>query len=400
MSIARLKRSALLAPALLVALTSVASADGSTDTRQELRRLRKYIERISKSQALRTLRSDSTLDRVANDNSRALAELAGTVPTGALSYLRFALRRAGVYDAVLRAQAVRYQHGTLPPLRALLPAPSPDGRYTHVGIGIAPLPGSQWIATIVLIRRLVQIRDIDVRSKHWLRICARLLEGRRPQVLLTTPGGAVLHVRPQLRRGRFCTRLPRRGAGRYRLEVTVQHRYGPEVASLFPIWAGVPAPRQPVQRLYPASVQDTLQAEGRLLALINETRRRAKLPLLRASALLQRAARQHSTDMLRRGFFGHLSPRWGGLRQRLRRQGLRDVYASENLSISTSAPRAHDSLLDSPSHRAVLMDPALTAMGIGVVREAGSGLLYITECFARLAQPAGTSRHTWREHDE
>jgi len=63
--------------------------------------------------------------------------------------------------------------------------------------------------------------------------------------------------------------------------------------------------------------------------------------------------------------------------------GLGAIAASENLALATTTRRAHNALLDSPSHRAVLLDPHAIAVGIGIVREPRDGLYYITECFAR-----------------
>jgi uncharacterized protein YkwD len=99
---------------------------------------------------------------------------------------------------------------------------------------------------------------------------------------------------------------------------------------------------------------------------------------------LRDASRQHSLEMLERGFFGHRSPWRGGLTRRLAEQGISYLEASENLVLSTSAERAHDALLSSPAHRRNLLDPALTHVGIGVAVDSGRGLLYVTQCFARL----------------
>ncbi|PIE19518.1 MAG: hypothetical protein CSA65_01985 [Proteobacteria bacterium] len=342
------------------------------------RALRRYLKRQLKTQSSATLRGERRLDTVAADNSDALAEVGGQVPSGALSYLRFALYKRAVHDAVLRAVVLRYRKGQLPALPAALRREAASGRFTHLGLGLAPL-GDQWIATVVLLRRSVELSRLRHR-RAFTRLCGRVALGRAPKVLLTDPSGQVSRRGLTLRRRRFCVWLPTRQKGRYQLEVMVQGRYGPEVAALFPLYIGVPAPLRPRERLYPQAAKQTALAERELLRLVNASRSAAKLRPLSLAPRLARVARSHSQDMAKGGFFGHVSPRHGGLQRRLAAAGLSHLAASENLALATSARRAHDSLLDSPSHRAVLLDPQLRAAGIGVVRGRG-GLLYITECF-------------------
>jgi uncharacterized protein YkwD len=342
--------------------------------------LRQHIQRRLKTKSSKLLKSERRLDAVAADNSAALAEVGGQVPSGALSYLRFGLHKRQVHDAVLRAVVLRYSQGALPRLPETLRREAASGRFTHLGIGIAPL-GQEWIATVVLLRRSVELAPLTKR-RHFVRLCGRVTLGHAPSVLLTEPSGQVRRRRVKVKRRRFCIWLPARRAGRYQLEVMVQGRFGPEVAALFPIYVDVPAPARPRQRLYPRSKRGTAQLELELLKLVNGTRRTARLPLLAFEPALARVARRHSHDMSHRGFFGHVSPRFGGLQRRLAAAGLGHLAASENLALATSARRAHDSLLDSPSHRAILLDPRLRAAGIGIVRGRG-GLLYITECFRR-----------------
>ena len=61
----------------------------------------------------------------------------------------------------------------------------------------------------------------------------------------------------------------------------------------------------------------------------------------------------------------------------------------ENLAVAESLPRAEQNLLDSPGHRANIMAPTVTRLGVGIVR--GNHLgdsrgFTITQVFARPAQ--------------
>jgi uncharacterized protein YkwD len=350
---------------------------------REHRVMRAELEALRRQLALRRLGRDKRLDAAALANSLALSELDGAMPKGARAFLRFQLFRHRVTDAVVQAIALRYfgLSGQLPKkqraeLATFLKRHLSGGRLSRIGVGIALARTGEQVATVVLTRRLARVRY------NTARVCVRVFLGRRPRLLFTTPGGRVFQRNARSRR--FCAKLPGAHAGRYQVELMVDTRFGSEVAALFPIYRHVDAPRRPTVRLYPKDDSDLLHAESLLFDLINKTRVKAGLLRLKASTRLTRVARSHSKDMLKNHFFGHRSPTRGSLTHRLSYQGLRNLYALENLAISTSVRRAHDSLLASPSHRRVMLDPRLTRLGVGITREVGSGLLHITECFARL----------------
>jgi uncharacterized protein YkwD len=99
---------------------------------------------------------------------------------------------------------------------------------------------------------------------------------------------------------------------------------------------------------------------------------------LRFGSALHRAARAHSVDMVRRGFFDH-----GPFAQRLRRFGVRASYVGENLAQATepgfSAGLVVQMWLTSPGHRSVMLDPGFTRVGVGV---AGGSARRVTADFA------------------
>ena len=61
--------------------------------------------------------------------------------------------------------------------------------------------------------------------------------------------------------------------------------------------------------LAPASQARITAPEMRLVALINDVRAQHLAPPLHLDARLAKAARAHSRDMIRRGYFGHGSSR-------------------------------------------------------------------------------------------
>jgi len=340
---------------------------------------------------------DARLDRVAVLNSVALAEVGPEVPAGSETYLRFLLTRHRIREAVIQAKAFRYQ--SLSELKrgigSFLTERAVGGGFTHFGIGFSRIPaagdgginGSSRTMTLILVRRKVQITWIRAVPGSPLDLCVEMLSGSQPRVLVTTPQGRVIQRNPLISRGQrtFCARMPHTvQPGRYQIELMVEDRYGLEVAALFPLFIGIPPPTQPVQKIYPPIRAHRNAVEERLLSLLNASRQAAGVRSLRPSAGLAAVARAHSADMQRRGFFGHRSPRNGDLARRLAFAGLNHfASASENLVLSTGPVKAHESLLDSPSHRHNMLDPHLTHVGIGVAFDRPQGLFYVTQCFAR-----------------
>jgi uncharacterized protein YkwD len=95
------------------------------------------------------------------------------------------------------------------------------------------------------------------------------------------------------------------------------------------------------------------------------------------------AARFHSDDMVRRGFFAH-----GPFAGRLRHFGMKDGYVGEDLGWTAKAGSAVPDLLamwlKSPLHRHVLLNPRYRRIGIGVRRgrfEGYSNALVVTADF-------------------
>jgi uncharacterized protein YkwD len=93
---------------------------------------------------------------------------------------------------------------------------------------------------------------------------------------------------------------------------------------------------------------------------------------------LHRAARAHSVDMVRRGYFDH-----GAFVQRLRRFGVRGRALGENIAYASepgfSAGVVVQMWMTSPPHRSVLLDSSFRKIGVGV---AGGVTRRVTADFA------------------
>lgn len=106
----------------------------------------------------------------------------------------------------------------------------------------------------------------------------------------------------------------------------------------------------------------------------NAERRRRGLRTLKVDPLLSKAARRHSLDMVRRGYFAHTGPSGDTFVQRIRSAGYLGSshrwLVGENLAwgwgASGSAGGIVDAWLRSPEHRKILLRPSYRAVGVGV----------------------------------
>jgi uncharacterized protein YkwD len=113
-----------------------------------------------------------------------------------------------------------------------------------------------------------------------------------------------------------------------------------------------------------AAATTLTQGERTLLAAVNDVRADHGLRPLRVDSTLTRAARAHSTTLIRRGVFTH-----GALGARLARAGARGPVFGENLAWGTGSRATARGIvsgwLRSPGHRANLLRPGWVRIGIG-----------------------------------
>lgn len=112
-----------------------------------------------------------------------------------------------------------------------------------------------------------------------------------------------------------------------------------------------------------------------MLALLNDTRARHRLPPLRSHDALVQAARRHSREMARAGRLVH--------RRDFSDVGVRWRAVAENLAAGENPRRLHAYLYASPAHRRNMLGP-YEIVGVGAVRTR-AGRYYVTFIFAALA---------------
>jgi uncharacterized protein YkwD len=114
-----------------------------------------------------------------------------------------------------------------------------------------------------------------------------------------------------------------------------------------------------------------VQLRATVTCLVNAERVSRGLPALRTAGLLRDAAIRHSADMVRRGYFGHVTPTGLGVRARLARFGIRPMSAGENIAWGmgdeSTAATIVSGWMHSASHRANILSRRYTHTGIGIV---------------------------------
>src|SRR6266542_1958665 len=250
--------------------------------------------------------------------------------------------------------------------------------YNRYGLAIAAQLG-QRVAVVFLSAASAEIEPVarQIAPGSTIRLRGRLRRPyTHPQLEVTLPDGSVQHGADQTGTA-MDFKIGTATRGVYRVEILADGPFGLEVLANFPVFAGIEEP--PLDATPIASSRDaaepadTATVAAKLLDLLNQARKTARVPLLQAHPGLAEVAEAHSRDMVEGGFFGHVSPVYGDPSARVRRKGLAFVLIAENVGRGSTAEEVNTMLLDSPGHRANALDPNLTHVGIGVVLDRGGG---------------------------
>jgi uncharacterized protein YkwD len=108
-------------------------------------------------------------------------------------------------------------------------------------------------------------------------------------------------------------------------------------------------------------------AESGLLRAVNQARAQHGLKAVSVDSTLTRAARSHSVEMIRGNYFAH-----GAFRSRMVAFRVRGPFVGENLAWGTGSYATPATVIQewlaSPAHRANLLRPSFTRIGIGAVQ--------------------------------
>lgn len=134
------------------------------------------------------------------------------------------------------------------------------------------------------------------------------------------------------------------------------------------------------------------EVEELIIVLVNAERQQYDLSTLSEDSLLTSLAREHSISMVENNFFGH--ERYPGERplsydqppgtirgENLAKIPTRQVIPGPYLSLQEVCEWAVSGWMDSPGHRANILEPRYTETGVGVSFSDGWDYLYITQIF-------------------
>ncbi|MEU5347883.1 MULTISPECIES: CAP domain-containing protein [unclassified Streptomyces] len=123
------------------------------------------------------------------------------------------------------------------------------------------------------------------------------------------------------------------------------------------------------------------QTAAEVVALTNAERTRAGLRPLAVDPLLTNAAQAHSADMVARAFYSHTSPDGSEPWHRAAAAGSTRRTIGENIACGQrSAAEVVQGWMDSPGHRANILKPDFTHIGVGFAG-GGSAGTYWTQLF-------------------
>ena len=134
----------------------------------------------------------------------------------------------------------------------------------------------------------------------------------------------------------------------------------------------------------PAAAQDTGADEMTLVAKINAERAAAGLAPLAIDGRLFDSARAWSSVQAAAGDLSHDDSYFGANRP----SGAGAV--AENVAYNYSVDSIHERLMASPAHRANILDPSFTSIGVGEVISP-DGRIFVTERFARMTSTSAAA---------
>ncbi|KLU60934.1 cysteine-rich secretory protein family protein [Peptococcaceae bacterium CEB3] len=138
---------------------------------------------------------------------------------------------------------------------------------------------------------------------------------------------------------------------------------GPQTAPAAPTGSNS-APNSTAPALAPAT---SLNADQQTIVdMVNQERTAAGLKPLQVDMRLVGVAQAKAADMEKNHYFGHTSPTYGSPWAMMQKAGLKVTWAGENIAGNDTAAGAMAAWMVSPGHRANILDPKFTAIGVGV----------------------------------
>lgn len=122
---------------------------------------------------------------------------------------------------------------------------------------------------------------------------------------------------------------------------------------------------------------------GQIVHLVNEERAKAGVKPLKYVADVSKVAQLKSQDMIKNNYFDHTSPTYGSPFKMMDQFDINYTFAGENIAAGYSTAEAvMKGWMDSPGHRANILNPNYAEIGIGIA-EGGEYGVYYTQMFVK-----------------
>jgi uncharacterized protein YkwD len=126
-------------------------------------------------------------------------------------------------------------------------------------------------------------------------------------------------------------------------------------------------PQREVYARRVAGLTDLAAVRKEMFERVNAARAAAGLEPVLADPRLNTAAQKHADDMLVRGYYNHLTPEGLTPRDRVEDAGLFSSLVAENIAEGEfSVDEVMDGWMKSAGHRANILNPRMTSLGIGL----------------------------------
>jgi len=264
---------------------------------------------------------------------------------------------------------------------------------TDVGIAQLTDPNTKRVFTLFIFgKREVSMNPLPIKNKiNTKQTVSGVISNQltKPQIWITLPSGIVKEIKTNTNQNNFSGSFyTSAGAGVYQIELTAVGALGPEVVALFPVYVGT-APKLPLYETKdPKKDLSISEAETYLFELLNQTRQKYKLAPLRWNDQLSTVARAHSTEMVEKDYFAHISPVTNKDNSaRLDDNGIDYISTAENLGSDQSIIGIHEGLMASPGHRQNILGKYTDGgIGIAIKKINGKNYYYATQIFINAAE--------------
>lgn len=120
-------------------------------------------------------------------------------------------------------------------------------------------------------------------------------------------------------------------------------------------------------------------AETQMFADINHERTSRGIAALTWSPKITGVAEAYAMDMWNRHYFSHYNPEGKTVADRFQEAGIPYGVAGENLALAPTTETAMNGLMNSPGHKANILDTQFHMVGIGVVDNGIYGKIFVQE---------------------